>query len=56
MDTLEEFRANFYSYPTEPALFTIDTYTCKPFQIESAIKFTKKFFRPIELVWKEIIG
>lgn len=46
--------AAFYSYPTEPALFTVDCYTCKPFSAEEAAVFTKKFFDAIELVWKEV--
>jgi len=44
----------FYSYPTTPALFTVDCYTCKPFLVEEAVEFTKKFFNTIELVWQEV--
>lgn len=46
--------ATFYSYPTNPPLFTVDCYTCKPFSAESAAEFTKKYLNAIELVWKEI--
>lgn len=46
--------AAFYSYPTNPPLFTVDCYTCKPFSAEKAADFTKKFFNVIDLVWKEI--
>lgn len=46
--------AAFYSYPTEPALFTVDCYTCKPFSAEEAAAFTKEYFNAIELVWKEV--
>ncbi len=45
---------HFYSYPTKPALFTVDCYTCKPFSAEKAAEFTRKFFDAIELVWKEV--
>ena len=45
---------HFYSYPTTPPLFTIDMYTCKPFSIEKAIDFVKKYFNPIDIVYKEI--
>lgn len=44
----------FYSYPTNPALFTVDCYTCKPFSVEEAAKFTKEYFNAIELVYKEV--
>jgi len=46
--------ATFYSYPTNPPLFTVDCYTCKPFSTEEAAEFTKKYFNAIELVWKEV--
>lgn len=46
--------ATFYSYPTNPPLFTVDCYTCKPFSAEQASNFTKIFFNAIELVWKEV--
>lgn len=45
---------HFYSYPTNPPLFTIDIYTCEKFNINQAIEFTKKYFNPIEIVYKEI--
>lgn len=44
----------FYSYPTSPPLFTVDCYTCKPFSAEGAAKFTEKYFKAIDLVWKEV--
>lgn len=51
---------HFYSYPrnafggnNEP-LFTVDTYTCKPFSVEEAVEFTRQYFNPIEMVWKEV--
>ncbi|MFC1682528.1 S-adenosylmethionine decarboxylase [Nanoarchaeota archaeon] len=46
--------SHFYSYPTNPPLFTVDTYTCKPFDIQKLVDFTKKFFGAIDIVWKEI--
>lgn len=46
--------AHFYSYPTNPPLFTVDAYTCKPFSPEKAAEFTKEYFGAIEVVWKEI--
>lgn len=44
----------FYSYPTTPPLFTVDCYTCKPFDAEKAAEFTKEYFKAIELVYKEV--
>ncbi len=46
--------AHFYSYYTKPPLFTVDIYTCKPFSIKKVVDFTRKYFKPIEMVWKEI--
>lgn len=46
--------AAFYSYPTNPPLFTVDCYTCKPFSGKDAFEFTKKHFNTIDCVWKEI--
>ena len=45
---------HFYSYHKEPPLITVDTYTCKPFSVEEVVKFTREYFKPIEMVWKEI--
>lgn len=47
--------ATFYSYPTNPPLFTVDCYTCKPFSVNEAVEFTKKYFNTQEIVFKEII-
>ena len=49
--------AHFYSYPktnTESALFTVDAYTCKPFDPIKAAEFTRDYFQAKELLWKEI--
>ncbi|MBI2410502.1 MAG: hypothetical protein HYV32_01215 [Candidatus Kerfeldbacteria bacterium] len=46
--------AHFYSYPTNPPLFTVDAYTCKPFDAEVAAEFTRDYLHAIEIVWKEI--
>ncbi|MEK7134776.1 MAG: S-adenosylmethionine decarboxylase [Patescibacteria group bacterium] len=50
----------FYSYsmdsplPTKNPFFTVDCYTCKPFDVKKAAEFTRTFFNAIELVWKEV--
>jgi S-adenosylmethionine decarboxylase len=46
--------AAFYSYPTNPAFFTVDCYTCKPFSASDAAEFTRTYFNAIDLVWKEV--
>lgn len=46
--------SHFYSYPTNPPLFTVDIYTCKIFSIKKAVIFTKKYFIAINIVYKEI--
>ncbi len=51
---------HFYSYPPNAfgqcndALFTVDTYTCKPFSVSEAVDFTRQYFNPLEMVWKEV--
>ena len=51
--------AHAYSYisawtKTGKPLFTVDAYTCKPFSLEKAAKFTKDYFKATEIVWKEV--
>ena len=46
--------AAFYSYPTNPPLFTVDCYTCKSFSAQGAAEFTRNYFNAIDLVWKEV--
>ncbi len=45
---------HFYSYPTKPPLFTVDIYSCKAYSVDDVVEFTRKFFNPIGLIWKEI--
>ena len=51
--------AHIYSYPpennwTDKYLVTIDAYTCKPFSLDDAVNYTKKYFETDDIVWKEI--
>jgi len=47
--------AHTYSYKAKPLpLFTVDMYTCKPFDVKEVVEFTKNYFSAIEIVWKEI--
>ena len=45
--------SHFYSYPTNPPLITVDIYTCKPFEVEKVARFTREYFKTIDIVWKE---
>ena len=45
---------HFYIYPTSPPLFTVDIYTCKPFSISHAARFTRDYFSALDLYWREI--
>lgn len=46
--------AHIYSYHTNPPLLTVDMYTCRPFEPQKAVDFTREFFSTLEVVWKEI--
>ncbi len=46
--------SHFYSYPTKLPLFTVDIYTCKPFSINIAVDFAKKYLKAKEIACKEI--
>ncbi|MBR9698983.1 hypothetical protein GOV09_00815 [Candidatus Woesearchaeota archaeon] len=43
-----------YSYPSNPPLFTVDIYTCKAFELETAIQFTKDHLSTLEILAKSI--
>ena len=46
--------AHFYSYTTNPPFFSVDAYTCKPFDVQKAVEFTREYFKATEIVWKEV--
>lgn len=45
---------HFYSYPTNPPLFTVDIYTCKPFDPKQAVDFTLAYLHALDIVHQEI--
>lgn len=45
--------AHFYAWDTPRLFFSVDIYTCKPFNPQDAVKFTKQFFGAKELEYKE---
>jgi hypothetical protein len=36
--------AHFYAWDQPRLFFSVDIYTCKPFEVKKAIQYTKKFF------------
>ena len=52
----KESGMHIYSWDDrKPPFFSVDIYTCKPFEAEHAINYTREFFDDnlIKLVWKE---
>lgn len=49
----ESSGAHFYAWDTPRLFFSVDIYTCKPFDIADAIVFTKNFFKIEQLESKE---
>ena len=45
--------AHFYAWEQPLLFFSVDIYTCKQFDVDDAVKFTKEFFSAGECVWKE---
>ncbi len=45
---------HFYSWNKPSPFFSSDIYTCKEFDVESAVEFTKKFFEADEIVFKSV--
>ncbi len=44
--------AHFYAW-NDPQFFSVDIYTCKAFDVETALKTVKEVLDPIEMVHKE---
>lgn len=42
--------AHFYAWDEPTPFFSVDIYTCKPFEPEAAVDFTQDTLDPIELV------
>lgn len=45
---------HFYAWEKPFLFFSVDIYTCKEFDVEKAVDFTKRFFDPEELVFRDI--
>ena len=44
--------AHFYAWETPVHFFSVDIYTCKPFEVEKAAAFTQDFFECTALTYK----
>ncbi len=45
--------AHFYAWEQPLLFFSVDIYTCKAFNIQDAVRFTKDFFKASELEYRE---
>ena len=45
--------AHFYAWDRPVRFFSVDIYTCKAFDPELAVKFTRSFFGADAISWKE---
>jgi S-adenosylmethionine/arginine decarboxylase-like enzyme len=46
--------AHFYAWDTPRLFFSVDIYTCAPFDPPAAIKLTRRHFRPTDLEYREL--
>ena len=46
---------HFYSWDKrEPVFFSVDIYTCKKFDYETAVSLTQEYFKATEIAWKKV--
>lgn len=45
--------AHFYAWDTPRLFFSVDIYTCAPFDPDAAVRLTRRHFRPIVLEYRE---
>jgi S-adenosylmethionine/arginine decarboxylase-like enzyme len=48
----ESSGAHFYAWEQPTPLFSVDIYTCKKFEDQKAVDFTKEFFGASEIAYK----
>lgn len=46
--------AHFYARTQPHKFFSVDMYTCKAFDPEAIVKFTKEYFKTLEIEYKEV--
>lgn len=49
----ESSGAHFYAWDQPRLFFSVDIYTCKPFNVHKAVEFTRQFFNATDLEYKE---
>ena len=50
----ESSGCHFYAWDKPFPFFSADIYTCKNFDVDTAVKFTQEFFKTIEIEFKEV--
>lgn len=45
--------AHFYAWDVPRLFFSVDIYTCKKFDVQDAVNFTKEFFDATDIEYKE---
>ena len=50
----ESSGCHFYAFDKPFPFFSSDIYTCKKFDVKTAVKFTQEFFNATEIEFKEI--
>jgi|SRR3989344_6707379 len=45
---------HFYGWRKPLSFFSVDIYTCKKFEVQEVVDFTRSFFKATEIVFKEV--
>lgn len=46
--------AHFYAWDDPLLFFSVDIYTCKEFDVEKTVQFTKEFFNATQVAFKDV--
>ena len=46
--------AHFYAWEQPMLFFSVDIYTCKNFDVKTAVRFTREYFKALELTYFEV--
>ena len=49
----ESSGAHFYAWDVPRLFFSVDIYTCKAFDVQDAVKFTKEYFKATDVEFRE---
>ncbi len=50
----ESSGAHFYAWDEPEVFFSVDIYTCKTFDVQAAVDFTREYFKSEKIVFKEV--